>query len=225
GDRRNRKSQARLLDTRKCLHRLFGHARQWCTQPCYSAVRKRANHKRQNNNATNGFTFIHGRIVRYLACYYNRIRLISHTLFSLFLTIKRMSLMVIVMTNFNLMAMANVSDPALTTTLHGRSFAGERTSQQQVTGKVVDPEGNPLQGVTVTVKGKAAAAKTDFDGAFSIAAQRGDVLELSFIGMKPQEVLVESNETLAITMEGDAVGIDEVVVIGYGVQKKVSITN
>lgn len=164
-------------------------------------------------------------MVHYFAWYYSRIRLISHTLFSLFLTTKRTSVMVIVMTNFNLMAMANVSGPALTTTLHGVSFAGDRISQQQVMGKVVDPEGNPLQGVTVTVKGKAAVVKTDFDGAFSIAAQRGDVLELSFIGMKPQEVLVESNETLAITMESDAVGIDEVVVIGYGVQKKVSITN
>ena len=130
------------------------------------------------------------------------------------LAAKRTAVAVTVMMTFSLMAIAN-----------GFSRPDRTASQQEVTGKVIDQDGNPVQGVTVTVKGKTAVVKTDALGAYSISAQQGDVLEFTFVGMKYQEVLIENQDSLTVTMEEDAVGIDEVVVIGYGVQKKVSITN
>lgn len=90
-----------------------------------------------------------------------------------------------------------------------------------VSGVVKDSDGYEMAGVTVMLKGTNKGALTDMDGKFSFKSiNKGDVLTFSFVGMKSQEVTFESQSSINITMEIDAVGLEEVVAIGYGVQKK-----
>lgn len=94
-----------------------------------------------------------------------------------------------------------------------------------ITGKVLDSEGIALPGVTVLVKGTGIGTVSDTNGEFtlSIPADAG-IIQFSFVGMKMQEMLVEGRTTFTVVMEEETVGMDEVVVIGYGVQKKSDIT-
>lgn len=93
-----------------------------------------------------------------------------------------------------------------------------------VSGVITDASG-PLIGVTVLVKGQNKATMTDLDGKFSIEAPTGAVLEISYIGYKKQEVIVKSNQdTYNITLVDDAHMLKDVLVVGYGVQKKSDIT-
>ena len=94
---------------------------------------------------------------------------------------------------------------------------------QTVRGKVVDENGEPMIGVTVKLKAGKAAAVTDFDGNFSLAAKAGDVLELSYVGYKTLTVSA-TTAPMSITMEADVASLDDVVVIGYGTVKKRDLT-
>ena len=94
-----------------------------------------------------------------------------------------------------------------------------------VTGVVMaQDEPDPVIGANVMVKGTTSGTITDFDGNFSIQAKVGDVLQLSFMGYKPQEVKVTSAGPLKITLVPDNVQLQEVVAIGYGVMKKSDLT-
>ena len=104
--------------------------------------------------------------------------------------------------------------------------AGEVTKIQQsakVTGFVADPSGEPIIGATIKVKGKQNGVISDFDGNFTIDAQRGDELEVSYIGYKTQLIKV-SGQNIKITLLEDAKALQEVVVVGFGTQKKVNLT-
>lgn len=98
--------------------------------------------------------------------------------------------------------------------------------QQQTTleGTVKDDEGNPLPGANVVVKGSTRGVVADFDGNFSINAEVGETLEISYIGFKTLEVPVENSEALTVSLETDAASLEEVVVVGYGTQKKKDLT-
>ncbi|WP_158872242.1 SusC/RagA family TonB-linked outer membrane protein [Maribellus comscasis] len=103
----------------------------------------------------------------------------------------------------------------------------EQTTQQQktVSGRVIDSEGQPLPGVTVVVKGTTQGTVTSADGEYSLSGITTNVtLQFSFVGMKTQEILAEGQTTINVRMEADAIGIEEVVAIGYGTQKKVNMT-
>ena len=100
-------------------------------------------------------------------------------------------------------------------------------SQQKVTitGRVNDSSGLPLPGVTVIVKGTTNGTITDMDGNFSLTNVSGtNVLIFSFVGMKSQEVAVGGKTTINVILEEETIGLDEVVAVGYGVQKKSDIT-
>lgn len=99
------------------------------------------------------------------------------------------------------------------------------SSQQNViTGKVTDDSGQPLPGVTIMVKGITQGTVTNVDGNYSISSLPDDaVLVFSFVGMLTQEVVVGDKTSIDITMQVDAIGIEEVVAVGYGVQKKVNL--
>lgn len=105
----------------------------------------------------------------------------------------------------------------------------ENYNQQQqkpVTGKVTDSTGGSLPGVSVVVKGTTNGTITDADGSYSLSnIPENSTLQFSFVGMKLQEVLVKGKTTISITLEEETIGIEEVVAIGYGVQKKVSSTS
>ena len=95
--------------------------------------------------------------------------------------------------------------------------------QQQVQGTVVDKTGEPLIGVTVQVVGQQGGAVTDLDGHYSIKAAKGAQLKFSYIGFTEQ-VLKVTGAQLDVTMSEDNQTLQEVVVVGYGVQKKESLT-
>ncbi|RIH67018.1 SusC/RagA family TonB-linked outer membrane protein [Mariniphaga sediminis] len=94
-----------------------------------------------------------------------------------------------------------------------------------VSGKVTDSDGQPLPGVTVVVKGTTQGTVTDANGSYSIVNIPLDArLLFSFVGMKAQEIAVGSQTSIYVVMEEEAIGLKEVVAIGYGTQKKVNLT-
>ncbi len=96
---------------------------------------------------------------------------------------------------------------------------------KRILGKVVGQNGQPLPGVTVVIKGTTNGTVTNFDGEYNLPNVPNDAtLVFSFVGMKTQEVSVEGKITIDISMEEDAIGIEEVVAIGYGTQSKVTVT-
>ncbi len=95
--------------------------------------------------------------------------------------------------------------------------------QQIIKGSVVDQLGVPLAGVNILVKGTTRGAQTDFDGNYSINASAGEVLVFSFVGMKTIEITVGNNSTVNLNMEEDSAALDEVVIVGFGSQKKESV--
>jgi TonB-dependent starch-binding outer membrane protein SusC len=100
-------------------------------------------------------------------------------------------------------------------------------SQQNniVQGKVTDENGQPLPGVTVVIKGTTQGTVTDVNGVYSISvANTNSSLLFSFVGMLTQEIVVGSQTSINVTLEVDAIGIEEVVAIGYGTQRKENVT-
>lgn len=101
--------------------------------------------------------------------------------------------------------------------------SGLQQSVRTVKGTVKDREGNPLIGVSVTVRGTSVGTITDIDGKFSINAQSDQTINFTYVGFK--SVLVTADKTdINIIMEEDSQLMDEVVVVGYGVQKKENLT-
>lgn len=96
---------------------------------------------------------------------------------------------------------------------------------REVTGSVKDTRGLPLPGVTVMIKGTSIGTITSADGSFSLRIPlNADILLFSFVGMKPQEVPVDGRTNFSISLEEETFGLDEVVAVGYGVQKKKLVT-
>src|SRR5665811_518007 len=97
--------------------------------------------------------------------------------------------------------------------------------QFQVTGIIRDGGGAPLPGANILEKGTTNGTQTGFDGNFSISlADENAILVVSYIGFKTQEVAVSGRSEVNMTMQEDAAGLDEVVVVGYGSQKKSDLT-
>ena len=93
--------------------------------------------------------------------------------------------------------------------------------QTVLTGKVTDSSsGESLPGVAIVIKGTTNGTITDMDGIFTLNAKQGDVIQFSFVGYKPQEIVVQGQKSLAIKLDVDNVELGEVIAIGYGVQKK-----
>ncbi|MFV0505591.1 MAG: SusC/RagA family TonB-linked outer membrane protein, partial [Bacteroidales bacterium] len=101
---------------------------------------------------------------------------------------------------------------------------GSAYAQRAITGKVIDDQGLGVAGASVVQKGTVKGTITDADGNYSLTVPEGVVLQISFMGMKTQEVTVGTQSVIDITMNPDAIGVDEVVVVGYGTQKKVNLT-
>jgi TonB-dependent SusC/RagA subfamily outer membrane receptor len=94
-----------------------------------------------------------------------------------------------------------------------------------ISGSVTDESGGPLPGVTVVVTGTTIGIITNMDGEYSLAVPDNAVsLSFSFVGMKMQEIPIGNKSVINLVMEVETVGLEEVVAIGYGVQKKSSIT-
>ena len=105
----------------------------------------------------------------------------------------------------------------------------KKTAEQQqitVTGKVTSADdGEPIPGASVTVRGTTIGTVTDIDGYFSIVVPSEEsVLRFSFVGMIRRDIMVGTQRNIDVVLETDAVGLDEVVVTGYGVQRRRDIT-
>lgn len=99
-------------------------------------------------------------------------------------------------------------------------------SAQNVTvrGLVADSDGEPLIGVTVQVKGETIGTVTDIDGAFLLMnVPTGAVLQVSYVGMRQQEIALNGRTTISVVMQEDSELLEEVVIVGYGQQKKESV--
>ncbi|SEJ51917.1 TonB-linked outer membrane protein, SusC/RagA family [Cyclobacterium xiamenense] len=94
----------------------------------------------------------------------------------------------------------------------------------EITGRIVDEQGQPVPGATVLIEGSSTGTVSDIDGNFSIEAAEGSVLLVSFIGYESQRITVGSQTNLNITLREDQSSLEEVVVVGYGTQKKRDIT-
>ncbi len=97
---------------------------------------------------------------------------------------------------------------------------------KNITGVVTDSEGQPLPGVTVVLKGTTIGVITDINGRYALDVPAdAQSLSISFVGMKTQELAINGRSQINVSLEEDAVGLDEVVVVGYGVQKKGDVIN
>ena len=100
-------------------------------------------------------------------------------------------------------------------------------AQQQaktVTGTVTDVSGEPIIGANIRIKGTTTSTITDIDGNFSIEAEPQSVIEVSYIGYLTQETVINNQKSIRFLLKEDTKTLDEVVVIGYGVQKKADLT-
>src|SRR3546814_155315 len=96
--------------------------------------------------------------------------------------------------------------------------------QGTINGSVTDTMGAPLPGVAVVVKGTTLGTSTDEQGAFSLQADENDVLVFSMVGFTTREVPVTMGEEMNIQLRQDAQQLEEVVVVGYGTQKKAVVS-
>ncbi len=102
--------------------------------------------------------------------------------------------------------------------------AGVFAQAHDVTGKVFDDEQQPIPGANVIIKGTTTGTITTGNGEFSLKASDGDVLVISFVGYVNEEVTIAGAGPYTVNMLPDLVGLDEVVVVGYGVQRKSDVT-
>jgi len=101
--------------------------------------------------------------------------------------------------------------------LTGMAFAQQKT----ISGNITDESGAPVPGATVIVKGTSTGIVSDFDGNFSLGVPvTAKVLVISFVGMKTQEVEIGNQTKISVKLISESIGLEEVVAIGYGVQKK-----
>jgi len=98
-------------------------------------------------------------------------------------------------------------------------------AQKTVTGTVKDATGEPMIGVSVVVDGTSIGGVTDINGNFTIQkVPNNGVLKFSYVGFKDQKVSTAGKTSVDIVLQEDAMGLDEVVVVGYGTMKKKDLT-
>ncbi|MFY9151396.1 MAG: TonB-dependent receptor plug domain-containing protein, partial [Prolixibacteraceae bacterium] len=93
-----------------------------------------------------------------------------------------------------------------------------------VSGNVTDSKGDVIPGVTVLLKGTTKGTITDIDGNYSLGVEPNSTLVFSFIGMTTQEISVSGKKTINVVLSENTIGVDEIVVVGYGTVKKANLT-
>ena len=105
------------------------------------------------------------------------------------------------------------------------SDAVTRQKERVITGTVSDKNGNPLPGVTIVARNTQVGASSDINGAYSITIPPdADVLVFSFIGMETREVAINDRDEINIVLQDEITSLEEIVVVGYGTQKKLTVT-
>ena len=101
---------------------------------------------------------------------------------------------------------------------------GAFAQQHEVKGTVLDESQLPIPGANVVIKGTTVGTITTGNGEFTMNTADGDVLQVSYIGYNTEEITVSGNGPYNVSLVPDVVGLDEVVVVGYGTQKKSDLT-
>src|SRR5690554_4840766 len=96
--------------------------------------------------------------------------------------------------------------------------------QVVVTGKVTDANGDPLPGVTISIPGTTVGTATDLDGLYSLSVPEGSTLVFSFIGFETQNISIGDRSVIDVVLREDMASLDEVVVVGYGTQRRSDVT-
>ncbi len=123
------------------------------------------------------------------------------------------------------MALLSISNLAGASVVEDSKFITSEFSDIRVTGVITDTESNPIPGANIIVKGTSLGTTTDSDGRFALdVPDASSVLVISFIGYLSQEVVVGNQTNINVTLEADVRQLSEVVVVGYGTQKKASVT-
>jgi len=102
--------------------------------------------------------------------------------------------------------------------------AGVAFAQTKISGKVIDSKGLPIPGAVVQIKGTSNGTATDIDGKFSIRASKGQVLVVKSVGYAQREIPVGDNTNINVTLAETNSQLNEVVVVGYGAQKRENVT-
>ena len=106
-----------------------------------------------------------------------------------------------------------------------KNIKTEENQGIQVSGNVLDASGIPLAGANILEKGTSNGSQTDFDGNFSLTVADGNaVLIVSYLGFTTKEILVNNQNQITIVLDEDTATLDEVVLVGYGTQKKSDLT-
>lgn len=109
--------------------------------------------------------------------------------------------------------------------IKSKEFNGSQ-QEKSVKGAIKDASGAPIPGVSVVVKGTTKGSLSDLDGNYSMTGVlNGNVLQFSFVGMNTKEVTVGNQSVINVTLEESTISIDEVVAVGYGVQKKRDVSS
>lgn len=105
------------------------------------------------------------------------------------------------------------------------ALSAPQSQSHKLTGMVIDQNGEPVIGASVMVKGTTVGTATDIDGRFTInVPKKGSVVVVSYIGYKPQEFVYSGQSSLEVRLTEDTASLEEVIVVGYGVQKKATLT-
>ena len=96
---------------------------------------------------------------------------------------------------------------------------------KEITGTITDSEtGDPVISASVIIKNTAIGASSDFDGKFKLSAKEGDVLVITSLGYNDLEVVITAENNLTIQLVQSTALLDEIIIVGYGAQKKVNLT-
>ncbi|MDL2256326.1 TonB-dependent receptor [Parabacteroides sp. OttesenSCG-928-K15] len=132
--------------------------------------------------------------------------------------------------------LSKILDQVLTPLRIGYEISGKRiilkditpaapsNNKRNITGTIIDTQGEPVIGANVVEKGTTNGVVTNIDGSFSITLQENATLQVSYIGYITQEVAVRNQASLEIILREDSQTLEEVVVVGFGTQKKVNLT-
>ena len=99
-----------------------------------------------------------------------------------------------------------------------------KTEKKKITGTVTDPDGLPVIGANIVEKGTTNGIITDIDGRFQLETATNAILVISYIGYNTQEVKTDNNSIINIELQEDSQKLEEVVVVGYGVQQKANLS-
>ena len=134
------------------------------------------------------------------------------------------SLITVILMFVNILFVGAKSDYFQNEVLNVTSIMNDAQQQKRITGKIVDADNIPVIGVNVIETGTTNGTVTDADGNFSLEVRPNATIHISYIGYLEQDVDVSTGSNFNIVLEEDTKALEEIIVVGYGIQKKTTLT-